>query len=237
MSETKPLTIDEDALASLPVFPLPGSVLFPTTHIALHVFEPRYRRLIEDIIDDHRVLAIATLDPEGKPDQFERPPIFAIAGLGIIRRSIRLPDGRVNVIIDGVERVDISDELDPSTSITYRRVRAKVRPTKYEHHAEEVDAAITALRALCTRIITQMREGSNEMMAKLNELHDAEALVNAVAAGAVPDPVERVKLLAADDLLDRIQSVSGTLGALMLEAQAQQFVPGTGGWGVGTGEA
>ena len=100
-------------LAAVPFFPLPGTVLLPRTFISLHVFEPRYRAMMEYCIEGPRLLAIAMYDDQRAPDGHTRPGVFPTAGLGALRRAAKLPDGRFNLVLEGIARVDLSEELPP----------------------------------------------------------------------------------------------------------------------------
>lgn len=103
----------------LPVFPLPGVFLFPGCVMPLHVFEPRYRQMVSDLLDRHGRLVIGTIqDAEG--ESFDPPRIHAIAGLGEIGRHEELADGRFLIWLIGLGRVRI--EEIPSDRL-YRRVR------------------------------------------------------------------------------------------------------------------
>jgi Lon protease-like protein len=77
-----------------PVFPLPGVFLFPLQILPLHIFEPRYRKMIEDSLDGPGRIVLATV-PENHAGELDgAPPVLPIAGLGEIARHQRLPDGR-----------------------------------------------------------------------------------------------------------------------------------------------
>lgn len=229
--------ITEEALLELPIFPLPGTVLLPRTFMSLHIFEPRYRRMLEDCVDGHRVLAIAMLDETGHPDSWGRPPIHRVAGVGILRRSARLPDGRFNVVLEGVARADISHELEPG--LPYRRARATILPDELPDDASELDSAVASLRSLCARVVAQMASSDAEIMQKLNEVTDAGNLADLIAAAAVQDDLDRQKILSAQNVLDRINIAAGALAALLLRAQdmEQPSTPGSYGWGIGPGKA
>ena len=109
---SSPARIDPTDLQALPIFPLPGTVLLPHTGIALHVFEPRYRRMLDDVMDGPRLLGMATLDHEGDPDRFDRPPVFPIASVGIVQRSVRLPDGRYNIVGDSASIRGVLERIE-----------------------------------------------------------------------------------------------------------------------------
>ena len=70
----------------LPLFPLPDTVLFPGMPLPLHVFEPRYRRMVEDALATHRTIGMILLRPGWEPDYEGRPPIFPVGCSGIIAR-------------------------------------------------------------------------------------------------------------------------------------------------------
>jgi uncharacterized protein len=219
------------ALVELPLFPLPGTVLIPGTFISLHVFEPRYRRMIEDCIEGHRCLAIAMLDENGAADGFARPPIFRVAGAGILRRTARLPDGRYNVVLEGVARVELSEEHPPSR--TYRRARARVLEDVIPANLARLDTAVAALRALTARVLGTLDEDKAEALEGITEIESAGPLADMIAAAALKDEYEKQRVLGAINLLERVEIVAGALGTLLLEEDVQPAK----GWGVPLGEA
>jgi Lon protease-like protein len=110
-----------DVGAIVPMFPLPGVFLFPGTLMPLHVFEPRYRRMIADSLDGPGRLVLATV-LEGHEDELAgAPPVHHIAGLGEIMRHEKLPDGRYLILLAGLSRVLIREVPSPHL---YRRVEA-----------------------------------------------------------------------------------------------------------------
>jgi hypothetical protein len=218
------------ALDALPLFPLPGAILMPGTYISLHVFEPRYRMMMEDCIEGFRCLAIAMADEDGFPDEFDRPPIFTVAGAGILRRSAQLPDGRYNIVLEGVARVDVSEELAPTKP--YRRARARLLEDVISAGGR-LDAAVASLRALASRLVKTLDDQQAEVMEGLTEIEDASQLADLVAAAAIQDNVERQRVLEATDVVRRVEMVAGSLGAMLLDKKG----PSPIGWGIGTGEA
>lgn len=230
-------TIEAAALKALPIFPLPSTLLLPQTIISLHIFEPRYRRMLEDIADGYRTLAVAMLDESGQPDRFGRPPVFPIAGVGVLRRSAKLPDGRYNILVEGVVRADITDELDPLPNVPYRRVRARPLIDVQTAPREAVDSAVSALRALTSRVISEMGGTDAEIMERLNEIEEPGTLADLIAAAAVQDPIERQKILAEVDVLKRIELAAGALGTLVLRAREVSPKSTPLGWGGTSGEA
>ena len=85
----------------------------------MHIFEPRYRQMIEDSLDGPGRLVIGTLQEPTAEPEVDTPPVYAIAGLGEIARHERLPDGRFVVMLVGLTRVHVREA--PSERL-YRKV-------------------------------------------------------------------------------------------------------------------
>ncbi len=98
------------------LFPLPDLVLFPHVMQPLHIFEPRYRALLEDALSDDRLIAMATLAPGWESDYEGRPPLYPVACLGRITTHHRLEDGTYNLLLLGLQRVRLIRELSPTSS-------------------------------------------------------------------------------------------------------------------------
>ena len=122
--------LQERDLDELAIFPLHGVALFPNTVVPLHVFEPRYRQLVQDCIERERPLAVWQLDPAQPASDFG-PGIRRVATAGRIAVHHEMPDGRFNVVVEGLERVRLVEELDAPLSVTdlfqYATVEALAR--------------------------------------------------------------------------------------------------------------
>lgn len=220
MTEEITIEIDEEALDAVPVFPLPGTVLLPHTLVSLHIFEPRYRQMMAYCLENHRVMALAMLDEGGEPDAFGRPPVHRVAGLGYVRRSARLPDGRYNLVLEGVARVDVSDEHAPETA--FRRARALLLE---DHVGDDPAALVTAahaVRALASRALDG--DEDRELLGGLHALEPGP-LADAIAASLLEDARERQRVLEAVDVRARLELVSGILGARLIETADEARPP------------
>jgi Lon protease-like protein len=93
-----------------PIFPLPSLVLFPHAIQPLHVFEPRYRRMIADALAGERLIGLVLLKPGWESNYEGRPPIHEMACLGKISNEERLPDGKFNLMLHGLQRAVVVEE-------------------------------------------------------------------------------------------------------------------------------
>src|SRR5271165_6962741 len=93
------------------LFPLPNVVLFPHVVQPLHIFEPRYRQMTEDALAGDRLIGQALLQPGWEGAYEARPPIFPVVCIGKIVSEQRLADGRFNLLLRGVSRARVVEEM------------------------------------------------------------------------------------------------------------------------------
>jgi Lon protease-like protein len=108
------------------LFPLPACVLLPHATAPLHVFEDRYRAMLRDALDSNGLIAMATtdaVDPSMLIDPLN-PPLRPAVVVGYLVQHDRLDDGRYNILLQGLCRAEIVDELDPHPD-GYRRAMLK----------------------------------------------------------------------------------------------------------------
>ena len=70
--------------SSIPLFPLPNVVLFPNVFLPLHIFEPRYRKMIADALEGDRIIGMVLLRPGYEAEYEGRPPIYQVGCAGVI---------------------------------------------------------------------------------------------------------------------------------------------------------
>lgn len=97
---------------TLPLFPLP-MVLFPGTVVPLHIFEPRYRQMVGDVLVGEKRFGLLYHDPD------EQGPFMNEAGrvgtVAVIRRYQPIPGGRSMIMVRGTDRFQILSEFDGGT--------------------------------------------------------------------------------------------------------------------------
>jgi Lon protease-like protein len=187
----------------VPLFPLPGVVLFPHTIIPLHIFEPRYREMTADALAGERVLAIALLKPGWEPLYYTaRAPIHQTVGVGHILESEQVAEGNYNVLLRGVGRALVLEELGERA---YRR--ARVQPVETYCSADDTSAG--ELRSALFAAIRRNPGLDPGLRRQWLRLRDADVPLNELAdllAAGVPGDAElRQCLLDEADALVRGQ--------------------------------
>jgi hypothetical protein len=99
----------------VPLFPLPGAILFPRAQLPLHIFEPRYRDMVRDAIDGPG--RIAMIQPH-RVDDDNKAPLYAVGCVGELAGIEELEDGRFNIVLTGSNRFRLIQEAE--VDATYR---------------------------------------------------------------------------------------------------------------------
>ena len=135
----------------VPVFPLAGVVLLPEQRLPLHIFEPRYRAMVRDALEGDAHIAVAFVDGD-----LQREParIHPVATVGRIVAHQRLPDGRFNILVEGVLRARL-DELPFLPP--YRRARVTPLGDPASDVAEVPAPARAALLAVMSLVVRAAR--------------------------------------------------------------------------------
>ncbi len=187
----------------LAVFPLPQVVLFPGMLLPLHIFEPRYRAMTEDVLEGSRQMSVALITG-GKPVE-GRPTIARVAGLGEVVQHERLSDGRFNIVLLGRARVEL-DEL-PFVG-PYRRARARVRAPV---EAKVNQADVNALMFSVARFATEVRRRAPEFRLELPSHDDPGALSDACAHHLLIEGEDRQRVLETLDVAERVRCCTEVL--------------------------
>lgn len=100
----------------IPIFPLPQCVLLPHATIPLHIFEPRYRRMVSDVLDSHGLIAMGCFEGDRWRSEYQgHPPIRKVLCVGYVVRHETLPDGLYNILLQGLTRAELIEEPDGET--------------------------------------------------------------------------------------------------------------------------
>jgi ATP-dependent Lon protease len=203
------------ALKRLPLFPLEDVVLFPHSMIPLHIFETRYRKMVRDVLESNRLMAISLQLENERIEDGNVPRVASVASVGELVLAQELPDGRYNLVVRGRARIGIDEEL-PSDE-PYRLIAAHEipdEPPTAQAGQAEIDEADTALRALVSGLAESIPNGG-ELLKHVAAAQDTPAaLANVIAASLVADAQIRQRLLETTSVFTRLEIVSNEVVAL-----------------------
>lgn len=196
------------------LFPLPNVVFFPHTLLPLHIFEPRYRQMLADCLAGDRRLAMVLLRPGWEADYDGRPAVYAVAGAGEIVHAEMLPDGRSNILLQGLGRIVIESEM-PSPK-PYRIARASWVQDLYPFRGEEALAPQTErLRRMCGQLLSTLPEPVPGLVELLTDRDPPGVFVDRVSSLVVSEMDARQRLLELNDVDRRIAEVTGHVERLL----------------------
>ena len=194
---------------------LPNATLFPEALLPLYIFEPRYRRMLTDVLDSGRLFAVAM----ARPGAARETPL-PVAGLGMVRVALDHKDGTSHLILQGVGRVI----LGPAVRQTPYRVHVIQTLSTPPCDSVAADALLARVRELVTERFdlglpflladgTEPEAGGNlppsvspkEVVGYLNSIGNPERAADLVSCTVLPSDVERQAILEAVDVETRLR--------------------------------
>lgn len=152
----------EEFSGTVRLFPLPNLVLFPHVMQPLHIFEPRYRDLLEEALASDHLVTMATLGPGWETDYEGRPPLFPMACLGRVVVHHQVADGAYNVLVVGLKRVRLLRELPSYKS--FREARVEICEDSYPpEQAASTPALQRKLRNAFLEILPQLPQAQEQL--------------------------------------------------------------------------
>lgn len=189
----------------LPIFPLTGSLLLPGNWLPLNIFEPRYRAMVEDARDGEGMIGMIQPVVPRQDDRLEllqvesgvepeEPVVYSVGCAGRIERCEPQDDGRYLILLRGVSRFRVEEEVEGRHG--YRRVRADY--SGFGGDLEEPEAALDP-----DPILVALREFARERNLELDlqrlEHLPGITLLNGLAVALPFTPGEKQALLEAED--------------------------------------
>jgi ATP-dependent Lon protease len=220
MSDSTPRV---DIPSELPVVPLRQFVVFPYMALPLFLARERTIQAVEDALAGNRcVLLAAQVDPETEdPGPLE---LYRTGTVAMVMRSMRLPDGRVKVLVQGLARVEV-EEYEEREAATWSRVRPA--PADCEPAwSVEIEAVMRAVRSRVEELLA-LKNLPPEVLAVTANVQEPGRLADLVASNLklrmedaqeileIQDPIARLRRV--DSLLRRELEVS----AMQAEIQSQ----------------
>lgn len=181
----------------LPIFPL-GVVLFPTTPLPLHIFEPRYQRMLADCLEGDRTFGITPVGADG-----ELPEPGAVGCMAEIRVNQELPDGRSNIVVLGRSRFVLTKVLQEP--VPYHV--ALVQPFEDQPGSQPAEERTAQLRDLFQNYLGLLRKLNDLQAEETPLLDDPAGLTFHAAAAAECDASIKRRLLTERSIARRVDAL------------------------------
>jgi ATP-dependent Lon protease len=222
----------EDFSNPVRLFPLPNIVLFPGVIQALHLFEPRYRQMMDDAMATDQLITMALVKPGPDNVSMPVPDIFPTVCVGKVVTQVKLDDGRYNLLLAGVKRAKVMQEV--SSDLPYRQAKVEIVDDFLAAEPEEMDA-------LRNSVVKGFRELSSVQdhidVETLDHLVDRDVglsqLVDLICYASGASAIAQQKALGMSDVAKRCRFVISLLEKLKTttpkqsdsQAQNREFPP------------
>jgi Lon protease-like protein len=199
---------------TVPVFPLPDIVFFPRTVLPLHVFEPRYKAMVADVLLGEHLIAVGHLKPGWQSDYHGQPAIYRTLGVGEIVNSHRWSDGRYDIVLEGRHRGRIISE---SMQGDYRVADLELlndfipgeKPEKFDREYGE-------LRNILDRLLKAVPDVRRLLTGDALDAPDLGTLVDILVCAFVDDPYDRQSILDEVNVCRRLGLAKVQLRGILL---------------------
>ena len=183
---------------------LTNAVTFPHGILPLHIFEPRYRKMLEDALKTNSMICVANLHSEESSNLSKCTA--KVGFIGLIRVSEQLEDGRSNLILHVVSRVEF---LSWESNTSYPTASIKPISNISEPMTDASELLIASLRDAVSRYIAPC---TKEMISRVNDTldrvkNDLAILTDVVAQQFVIDANLRQQLLEESNPISRAETL------------------------------
>jgi ATP-dependent Lon protease len=200
--DEEPLNIPE----TMPVLPLKDTVVYPFAMQPLGVGQERSIRLIDDVMrGDRRVTLVAQKSSE--IEQAGPNDIFTVGTVANVARMIRMPDGTIQIIVQGLERVNIGAFTQEKP---YLMAHVAVRPDVQEED-DETEAMKRNVVSYFQRLVALVQNVPEGVAAATLNLEEPRQVVYVIATFIQMELELRQQLLEVDSVREKLRILSGYL--------------------------
>lgn len=200
---------------TIPVFPLPGALLLPRSHLPLHLFEPRYLQMLDDILKtEHRLIGM--IQPFGKDNK-----LHSIGCAGRVTAFSETDDGRYMITMSGNSRFRILNEVDGFTP--YRRCKVSWKGFERDLGGVEHDESFDRPKFMAALGRYFEDENLSTDWESLQEADD-ELLINSLAMLCPFEPEDKQALLEAPSLTTRRETLMTLIEFSLRGGSAEEFM-------------
>ena len=202
-----------------PVMTLPGVTLFPGTLLPLHIFEPRYRRMLAAVLRSHRMFVVAMQRP-GCPNGTPA----AVAGLGFVRVCVDHDDGTSHLVLQGHARVELT-ELVRQHPFPVSRLRPLLAAAR---DSVAIDALMAKVRDLVAERIqlgfATSATGRRKLTAKIKQAQALLTVPEIIGCLEKRDDPDQVADLVSSALLTRASQKQIILETVEVEPRLKHLI-------------
>ncbi len=205
--------------ASYPVLPLRDIVVFPHMIVPLFVGRDKSVRALEEVMqDDKQILLSSQIDP-GEDDP-SADGIYNSGVLANVLQLLKLPDGTVKVLVEGVARVKITEYLENENFFEARAEYLSEMPGD----AATIEALLRTVSDEFARYAKVKKNIPEEALAAVTEADDAAKLADLVSGHLGIEVAQKQELLETLSVSERLEKVYGLMQGEMSVLQVEKKI-------------
>src|SRR5438128_3469558 len=205
----------------LPVLPLLGIVIYPFMIVPLFVSREKSIRAVDEALAENRMILLASQKDLDKEEPTAED-LYAVGTAAVIMRMLKLPDGRIRILVQGLARAHI-DSVDATGEYLRSRVRVMQEVLPPERSLE-VEALVRNVRASMEKAINLGKNISPEVMAIIANLDDAGRLADLSASNLELKVEDAQSVLDIADTTARLRRVNDLLNKEIEVLTVQQEI-------------
>ncbi len=187
-----------------PVLPLRDIVVYPKMIVPLFVGREKSIRALQDVVDKDQNIILATQKNAATEDPTS-DDVFHVGTVGTVLQMLKLPDGTVKVLIEGMERVKITKFLK---NPDYMEVQAEILPDAVENDTE-LEALVRAVLSQFEEYVKLSKKTPPEVLVSVNQIEDNSKLADTIASHLALKINDKQALLEGRTLKDRFEKILG----------------------------
>ena len=193
----------------LPLFPL-ATVLFPGMRLPLHVFEPRYRQLVADLLQrpEPRQFGVIAIRKGREVGAANIHQLYEIGCVAEVREAVPQDDGRFELATVGMQRFKL---LRADDALPYFQAEIERLPDEASASDEDPEPTVRTIQAAFRDYLNALADRAGAVILVADIPDDPVLLSYVVAAGMIIDLPERQGLLEAPDAVSRLKSERSVL--------------------------
>jgi len=192
----------------LPVLPLRDIVIYPFMIVPLFVSREKSIRAVDEALGENRMILLASQKDLDKEEPAAED-LYAIGTAAVIMRMLKLPDGRIRILVQGLARAQI--ESVDSTGEYLRSKVSVMQEVLPPERSLEVEALVRNVRASMEKAINLGKNISPEVMAIIANLDDAGRLADLSASNLELKVEDAQSVLDIADTTARLRRVNDLL--------------------------
>lgn len=208
----------EDLPSKIPVFPLTGALLLPRSKLPLNLFENRYLHMFDHALSSSRIIGMQ--QPQQKVVDYNKSPspeLYKVGCAGIINAFSQTNDNRYEIVLKGVCRFDIVEELEQHNGfrlfkVSWKRFVSDLSVQSLENPKQRSlfeDKLKLYLEKIGVNADWQAIEASTD-----------EDLINSISMGCPFDFIEKQALLEARNLNERLKVLISLIEISLNESES-----------------